>query len=98
MKIRTSLVHLTTLAAVLAHGAWAEVDPPQARILNVDLDPQSVTVLHLRTGYVSSVRLPEPVNAVVLGDPGAFKAEHSEAEPHLVFLNRAARNWLRPMP
>ena len=86
MKIRTSLVHLTTIAAVLAHGACAQVDPPQARILNVDLDPQSVTVLHLRTGYVSSVRLPEPVNAVVLGDPGAFKAEHSEAEPHLVFF------------
>jgi len=86
MKIWTSLVHLTTLAAVLAHGASAQVDPPQARILNVDLDPQSVTVLHLRTGYVSSVRLPEPVNAVVLGDPGAFKAEHSEAEPHLVFF------------
>ena len=34
----------------------------------------------------SSVRLPEPVSSVVLGDPSSFKAEHSEAEPQLVFL------------
>jgi hypothetical protein len=28
----------------------------------------------------------EEVSSVVLGDPGAFKAEHSEAEPQLVFF------------
>jgi hypothetical protein len=32
------------------------------------------------------VRLPEPVSSIVLGDPSSFKAEHSEAEPQLVFL------------
>jgi hypothetical protein len=32
------------------------------------------------------VRLPEDVSSVVLGNPGTFKAEHSEAEPRLVFL------------
>lgn len=86
MNIWTSLVHITTLVAVLAQGAWAQADPPQARILTVNLDPSSVTVMRLRTGYVTSVRLPEAVNAIVLGDPGAFKAEHSEAEPELVFF------------
>jgi hypothetical protein len=86
MTIWTSLVHVTTLALVLAQGAWAQGDPPPARILSVNLDPSSVTVLRLRTGYVSSVRLPEAVNAVVLGDPVAFKAEHSEVEPQLVFF------------
>ncbi|MFZ0284651.1 MAG: hypothetical protein WAL32_05430 [Terriglobales bacterium] len=45
-----------------------------------------MTVLHLRPGYVSSVRLPEDVISVVLGNPSTFKAEHSEAEPRLVFL------------
>ena len=43
-------------------------------------------VLHLRTGYVSSVRVLEEISSVVLGDPGGFKAEHSEAEPQLVFF------------
>jgi hypothetical protein len=39
-----------------------------------------------KPGYVSSVRVLEEVSSVVLGDPGAFKAEHSEAEPQLVFF------------
>ncbi len=85
MKIRLSLVHLialTTIAAV----ASAQVDLPRAQIVTLSLDPQSVTVLHLRRGFVSSVRLPEDVSSVVLGDPAAFKAEHSDAEPQLVFF------------
>jgi hypothetical protein len=32
------------------------------------------------------VRVLEEVSSVVLGDPGAFKADHSEAEPQLVFF------------
>ena len=57
MKIQTSLVHLTGLC-FLTWGALAQNDPPQAHIVNLTLDPQSVTVLHLRPGFVSSVRLP----------------------------------------
>jgi hypothetical protein len=45
-----------------------------------------VTVLHLATGYTSSVRMPEEISSVVVGNPASFKAEHSEAEPRLVFL------------
>jgi hypothetical protein len=86
MKIRTTLLHLTTAGVLSFQFALAQLEPPTARIASVYLDPESVTVLHLRAGYVTSVRLPEPVNAVVLGDPGRFKSEHSEAEPHLVFF------------
>lgn len=39
---------------------------------------------------MSSVRLPEEVSSVVLGDPAAFKGEHSEAEPRLVFFKPAS--------
>jgi hypothetical protein len=86
MKICWIFVHLITLS----YG-FAQVDSPprvlpDARIVRLTLDTQSVTVLHLRPGYVSSVRLPEDVSSVVLGSPGTFKAEHSEAEPRLVFL------------
>jgi hypothetical protein len=86
MKIRLSLVHLIILAAALAQGSLAQVDLPQAQIVTLNLDPHDITVLHLRRGYVSSVRLPEEVSSVVLGDPAAFKAEHSDAEPQLVFF------------
>lgn len=85
MKIQTSLIHLITLAS-LATAGWGQNDPPQARILSLSLDPQSVTVLNLRPGFVTSVRMPEEVSSVVVGDPSAFKGEHSEAEPRLVFF------------
>jgi hypothetical protein len=86
MKICLRLVHLITLTTALAQTAAAQAGLPKAQIVTLNLDPQSVTILHLRRGFVSSVRLPEEVSSVVLGDPGAFKAEHSEAEPQLVFF------------
>jgi hypothetical protein len=85
MKICRNLFHLITPLAYVALAA-AQADLAPGRILNLNLDPQSVTTLQLRPGFVTSVRLPEAVSSVVLGDPGAFKAEHSEAEPQLVFF------------
>ena len=86
MKICLRLVHVITLTTALAQAAAAQAGLPKAQIVTPNLDLQSVTILHLRRGFVSSVRLPEEVSSVVLGDPGAFKAEHSEAEPQLVFF------------
>jgi len=79
-------MHLIALSYCLAQADPPPKVLPDARIVRLTLDTQSVTVLHLRPGYVSSVRLPEDVSSVVLGNPGTFKAEHSEAEPRLVFL------------
>jgi hypothetical protein len=81
-----SLVHMITIGLLLCGIAAAQSELPQARIVNLSVDPEQVLILHLRPGYVSSVRVVEEVSSVVLGDPGAFKAEHSEAEPELVFF------------
>jgi hypothetical protein len=81
-----SLVYLITISLLPFGIAAAQSELPQARIVNLSVDPEQVLVLHLRPGYVSSVRVLEEVSSVVLGDPGAFKAEHSEAEPQLVFF------------
>src|ERR1700739_4263323 len=81
-----SLVHLITICLLPFHMASAQAELPQARIVNLSSDPEQVLVLHVRPGYVSSVRALEEVSSVVLGDPGAFKAEHTEAEPQLVFF------------
>ena len=86
MKICLSLLHLTTASLLLLHIASAQAELPQARIVSLNLDPEQVVVLHLRPGYVSSVRVLEEVSSVVLGDPEAFKADHSQAEPQLVFF------------
>jgi hypothetical protein len=55
-------------------------------VTTVSIEEGTVTLLHLGAGYTTSVRLPEEISSVVLGNPSTFKAEHSEAEPGLVFL------------
>jgi hypothetical protein len=81
-----NLVHLITIGFGAFYMASAQTDLPQARIVKLSIEPEQVVVLHVRPGYVSSVRVLEEVSSVVLGDPGAFKAEHSEAEPQFVFF------------
>ncbi len=48
-------------------------------------DGQAMKVL-LAPRYATAIRLPEPVNSVVVGDPASFSAEHSDREPDLVFV------------
>ena len=36
--------------------------------------------------FVTAIRMPEPVNSVVVGDPALFQVEHSDKEPQLVFI------------
>jgi hypothetical protein len=43
-----------------------------------------VVTLRLAPRMATSIRMPEPVNSVVLGDPESFLAEHSEREPEMV--------------
>jgi hypothetical protein len=98
MNIRWLFVYLITLACCFAQADKSQ-PVPEARIVRLTLDTKIVTVLHLRPGYVSCVRLPEDVSAVVLGNPSTFKAEHSDVEPRLVSLkpttpNRAETNAL----
>jgi len=81
-----SLVHLITISFLVPPVVSAQTELPQARIVNLSVDREQVLVLHVRPGYVSSVRVLEDVSSVVLGDPSSFKAEHSEAEPQLVFF------------
>ena len=82
-----SLVHSITIGVVVTTTlVFAQTELPQPRIVNLTVDPEQVLVLHVRPGYVSSVRVLEEVSSVVLGDPASFRAEHSEAEPQLVFF------------
>lgn len=45
-----------------------------------------VATIFLAPRYVTAIRVPEPVNSVVVGDPASFSAEHSDREPQLVFV------------
>lgn len=45
-----------------------------------------MTVVEVQAHFVTAIRMPEPVNSVAVGDPALFQVEHSEREPHLVFV------------
>ena len=68
----------------IASPAQQHPTPPHPRVATIIADSEDVAVLRLRPGYVTSVFLPEDVNAIVLGDPSSFRAEHSESESRLV--------------
>ena len=61
----SSLVHLITISFLVSHSLSAQTELPQARIVNLSLDPERVLVLHVRPGYVSSVHMLEEVSSVV---------------------------------
>jgi hypothetical protein len=83
MKMRLFLILHLMVGCVRAQTQSSTVVP---KITTVSIEEGAVTVLHLGVGYTTSVRLPEEISSVVLGNPASFKAEHSEAEPRLVFL------------
>jgi hypothetical protein len=45
-----------------------------------------VSVLQLSSRFTTTIRLPEPVSSVVVGEPNLFQTEHSANEPLLVFV------------
>ena len=71
----------TTPAAIAPAGTGARLDP--IILTRATLDDGVVT-LRMIPRVATSIRMPEPVNSVVIGDPEHFQAEHSEREPELV--------------
>ena len=82
MKVQWGFVFLATSIAIAQAGTGNVM--PKVSILPIQ--PNTVALLHLAAGYTTSIRLPEEISSVVVGSPATFKAEHSEAEPWLVFL------------
>lgn len=86
------ILFLMPLPLASAQTDGAHVTP---RISTVFLKPGVTTLVRLVPGYITSVRLPDEVNSVVLGDPSRFRAEHSETEPRLVFFKPIASEAVR---
>lgn len=77
---------LLPLAVVLPLHLFALDTPVKARVTTVTINPGEITPLHLRPNFESVIHMPEEVSSVILGSPGLFKAEHSEAEPNYVYV------------
>src|SRR5712664_2024166 len=72
---------------VLIPGASAQVLQVEPQVRTKSQIDRKVTVLEVAAHFVTTIRMPETVNSVVVGDPALFQVEHSEREPELVFLN-----------
>jgi hypothetical protein len=81
-------VHLILIIYLMAGIGIAQTQDRKVipSVTTVPIEEGAVTLLHLGPGYTTSVRLPEEISSVVIGNPANFRAEHSEAEPRLVFL------------
>jgi len=79
---------LLILPALELAGQTQQAVPIQVRpqVVSPPIRDGQVTTVYLAPRYATAIRLPEPVNSVVVGDPGSFSAEHSEREPQLVFV------------
>ena len=82
MKTLLVVIFLTT-ASGLAQVTASKAEP---EVKTVTIEEGAVTTVYLSPGYATSIRLPEEVSSVVVGNPANFKAEHSDSEPRLVFL------------
>jgi len=68
---------------VAAGAQQADIDPQVRTRATAD---GKITAIEIAAHFVSTIRVPEPVNSVVVGDPALFQVEHSEHEPELVFV------------
>lgn len=83
MKAHLILIVFLVTGIGLAQPDDGRVSP---RVITMPVEDSAVTLLHLGPGYTTTVKLPEEISSIVVGDPASFKAEHSQAEPRLVFL------------
>src|SRR5215471_2543151 len=83
MKVHLIFVIYLMVGLSTAQTEEGNVTP---KVTTLQVEDGTITVLHLEPGFTTSVRLPEEISSVVVGNPLSFKAEHSEAEPRLVFL------------
>ena len=78
-----------TTPAVLVTPATSRAQLEPVILTRASLDEKVIT-LRLAPRVATSIRMPEPVNSVVVGDPENFQAEHSEHEPELVTVKPVA--------
>jgi len=89
MKMARSLSVLCLL--FLGSTALAQVSQVEPRVLTKTETEGKVTVVEVAARFVTTIRLPDAVNSVVVGDPSGFQVEHSDREPRLVFVKALSK-------
>ena len=79
--VQQGLTRTTPAAFVTPATSRAQLEP--VILTRASLDEKVIT-LRLAPRVATSIRMPEPVNSVVVGDPENIQSEHSEHGPELV--------------
>ena len=74
------------LSLILTAAASAQQTAIDPQVRTKQTADHKITTIELTAHFVTTIRVPEPVNSVVVGDPALFQVEHSEHEPELVFV------------
>src|SRR5215471_5210352 len=87
-RSRKRMKSLKSLAGVVCTCLLSSAQVPEVRpqVAGRAVQEAQVTVVYLAPRFATSIRMPDAVNSVVLGDPDSFTAEHSEREPQIVFV------------
>ncbi len=64
----------------------AQVPEITPQVVGRAVQEGQVTVVYLAPRFATAIRMPDAINSVVLGDPDAFSAEHSDHEPRIVVV------------
>jgi len=83
MKARRLFRFLVLIAIAGARAQQITINPQVHTSVTAD---RKVTIVDVTPHFVTTIRVPEAVNSVVVGDPALFQVEHSEHEPELVFV------------
>jgi hypothetical protein len=84
--MKSTLVLGWLLLAALAATAGAQQATITPQVRSKATADTKITEIELEAHFVTTIRVPEPVNSVVVGDQALFQVEHSEREPELVFV------------
>jgi hypothetical protein len=75
-----------TLALCALCICKAQVPEITPQVVGRAVQEGEVTAVYLAPRFATVIRMPDAVNSVVLGDPDAFSAEHSDREPRIVIV------------
>ena len=84
--MRNARVFGWVLLLILTAAASAQQTAIDPQVRTKQTADHKITTIELTAHFVTTIRVPEPVNSVVVGDPALFQVEHSEHEPELVFV------------
>ena len=84
--MRKTLVLALLSLAVLNAASRAQQSSIVPQVRTKPTADNKIIAIELQVHFVTAIRVPEPVNSVVVGDPTLFQVEQPEHEPELVFV------------